>query len=307
MRDISLLMACAYKEKIVIPGFNIRHLSMVKPIVSALIDTESFGLIEVARLECEKFNAGSFAAVRDTYEKCKDERFTGLHLDHIPVIDEDRKSVDYLAIIREAIDLGYESVMVDGSRLSLEENIAATRQVVELAHAANVPVEGELGSVVGHEQGPMPPYEELFASKQGFTDLQEAGRFVKETNVDWLSVAFGSVHGAISAARKNEKKIEARLDIEHLRKLQSVAPIPMVLHGGSGIQHKYVEQAIKNGISKINIGTNLWQVYEKFSDKSADDALEAIYNQVCYIVKEELKIAGMAGRLVDLSQINSGE
>ena len=87
-----------------------------------------------------------------------------LHLDHVPVIDEDNQRVDYLPIFQEAIDVGYESVMIDGSRLPLDENIAATRQVVELAHAAGVPVEAELGAVLGHEDGPLPSYEELFAS-----------------------------------------------------------------------------------------------------------------------------------------------
>ena len=307
MRDVSLLMARAYQEQIVIPGFNIPYLPMMAPVVSALRDTESFGLIEVARLEWEKFSAGSLAAIRDTYEKCKDERFTRLHLDHVPVIDEDHKLLDYQAIIREAIDLGYESVMIDGSRLSLEENIAATKAVVELAHPENMPVEGELGAVVGHENGPMPSYERLFTSKQGFTDLEELRKFVKETNVDWLSVAFGSVHGAISDAKRDEKKIEARLDIEHLRKLQNVAHIPMVLHGGSGIQRKYVREAIKNGISKINIGTILRQVYEKSLKNSAEDAIQATYDEVCYIVKEELGIAGKAGKLTNYCEVDSGE
>ena len=252
MSDVSLLMTRAYKEQMVIPGFNIPHLPMMEPVVSALRDTESFGLIEVARLEWEKFGARSLADIRDTYEKCKDERFTRLHLDHVPVIDEDHKHLDYQAIIREAIDLGYDSVMVDGSRLSLEDNIAATRWVVELAHPEKIPVEGELGAVIGHEDGPMPPYEQLFISKQGFTDLEEAGNFVKETDVDWLSVAFGSIHGAISAGKRDKKKIEARLDIEHLRKLQNVAHIPMVLHGGSGIKRNSVQEAIKTRISQIN-------------------------------------------------------
>lgn len=294
MSDVSALMINAFKEGIVIPGLNIPHLPMMEPVVSALRDTESFGLIEVARLEWEKFNAKSLEAVRETYEKCKDDRFTRLHLDHVPVIDEDQKQVDYLAIIGEAISLGYESVMVDGSRLSFEDNVAATRAVVELAHSHNVPVEGELGAVAGHEDGPMPPYEELFESGQGFTAVEEARKFAKETKVDWLSVAFGNIHGAVSEAKKSEKKIEARLNIEHLKKLQQAASIPMVLHGGSGIQRKYVREAIINGISKINIGTVVRQVYEKALEESAEKARQAVYDQVCHIVTEELKIAGKA-------------
>jgi fructose-bisphosphate aldolase, class II len=205
MLNTTELMLRAYENKTVIPAFNIPYLQMMEPIIEALRDTNTFGLIEVARLEWIKFNSESITAVRNAYEKNKDANFTRLHLDHIPVVDEDNKRVDYIRIIKEVIDLGFESVMVDGSRLSLEENIAATKKVVELAHLNNIPAEAELGSVVGHEDGPVPSYEELFESGYGFTDIKEANRFVKETNVDWLSVAFGNIHGAISKAKKVEK------------------------------------------------------------------------------------------------------
>ena len=303
MNDISALMLRAYQKKIVIPAFNIPYLPMMEPVIAALRYTKTFGLIEVARLEWEKFSSKSMKAIRDTYEKCKDERFTRLHLDHIPVIDEDHELVDYLSIIKEAIELGYESVMVDGSRLPLEENIVATRSVVELAHSCNIPVEAELGAVVGHEDGPMSSYEELFESGQGFTDIQEASKFAKETNVDWLSIAFGNVHGAISKAKQSEKKIAARLDIEHLKKLQNVVSIPMVLHGGSGIQQQYILEAIENGITKINIGTTIRQAYETHMNESAEKAYQAVYDSVCGLVINELYAAGKADKITDLSKI----
>ena len=135
-------MLNARRAGTVIPAFNIPYLPMMAPIVAALRDTEAFGLITVARLEWIKFESRSPRAIYEEYQRVKDERFTRLHLDHVPAIDEDDMRVDYEAVIREAIELGYESVMVDGSRLSLEDNIQATRQVAELAHAAGVPVEG---------------------------------------------------------------------------------------------------------------------------------------------------------------------
>ena len=156
MLSVSSIMLRALEYKIVIPAFNVPYPGVMEPIVEALRDTESFGLIEVARPEWEKFGAKSLEVIREVYEQCKDERFTRVHLDHTPVIDEDNKSVDYLEIIRRAISVGYDSVMVDGSRLSLEENIAATRSVVDIAHDAGIPVEAELGAVVGHEEGPRP-------------------------------------------------------------------------------------------------------------------------------------------------------
>jgi fructose-bisphosphate aldolase, class II len=297
MSDVASLMKKAYELKTIIPGFNIPYLPMMEPIIAALRDTESFALIEVARLEFIKFDAGSLETIRELYEKHKDVRHTRLHLDHVPVIDEDKLRVDYMPIMKEAIDLGYESVMIDGSRLSLDENIASTREVCELAHSHNVPVEGELGAIAGHEKGPMPPYEELFASGQGFTDVEEAKRFAKETEVDWLSVATGNIHGAISLAKRNEKKEEARLNIEHFKKLQQAVPMPMVLHGGSGIKREYILEAIKNGITKINICNVVRQAHILNVEESPDKARQAVYDQVCQIINEELQIAGNANKL----------
>src|SRR3972149_1607715 len=126
-------MRDAWKAGIVIPAFNIPYLPVMEAVVRALRDTQCFGLITVARPEWEKFEAGSLRSIYDEYQKFKDEKYTRLHLDHVPVIDEDNKLVDYCKIISEALDMGYESVMVDGSRLPLNENIAATRKVADMA------------------------------------------------------------------------------------------------------------------------------------------------------------------------------
>ena len=211
---------------------------MMKPVVEALKNTGSFGLITAARLEWVKFETGSPKALREEYEKYKDVRYTRLHLDHVPVVDEDGLRVDYMEIIERALGLGYESVMIDGSRLPLEENIRCTAEVVKAAHAADVPVEAELGAVMGHESGPPPPYDELFATGAGFTDPLEAKRFVELTGTDWLSVAIGNIHGAISASARRLDKISARLNIEHLARIRNAAEVPLVLHGGSGYSQK---------------------------------------------------------------------
>jgi len=215
-----------------------------------------------------------------------------LHLDHVPVIDEDSLSVDYEAIIREAIQLGYQSVMVDGSRLPLEENIQATKKIARLAHAAGIALEGELGAVLGHEAGPLPPYEELFASGKGFTVVEEARRFVQETGVDWLSVAVGNVHGAISALARHNKKVEARLNLEHLQRIYEAVQIPLVLHGGSGISREYILQAIQRGIAKINIATAIRQPYESALPQSPQLARKSVYHATVQVLTEELKLQG---------------
>lgn len=287
----------ALRKGIVVPGFNIPYLPMMEPVVRALADTNTVGLIMVARLEWIKFQSKSTKAIRDEYRKVKNEKVTRLHLDHIPVIDEDNLRVHYRDVIAEALDLGYESVMIDGSRLSLEENINVTREITELARPYGVPVEAELGAVLGHEAGPLPPYEELFASGKGFTSPEEAKRFVAETNVDWLSVAVGNIHGAVSKAKKDDRKVEARLNIEHLKRIYHDVNVPLVLHGGTGIRKEYIMQSIRSGIAKINIATAIRQPYEKWMNESVSKAQDAVYDEMLRIVHEELEIAGSAERI----------
>ena len=292
--SISEIMNSAWQKGIVIPGFNIPYLPMMEPVVRALADTGTFGLIMVARLEWIKFRSGSIKAIRDEYEKTKDIRFTRLHLDHVPVIDEDRKLVDFEKDISHAIELGYDSVMIDGSRLSLADNIKCTKKITAIAHASGIPVEAELGAVMGHEAGPLPPYEELFSTGKGFTSPSEARQFVDETGADWLSVAIGNVHGAISDSTRTEKKIEARLAIPHLEKISKSVHIPLVLHGGTGIGKEYLLQSFRNGIAKINIATAIRQPYEKLMNGSVKTAQEAVYREMLEIITNQLEIAGSA-------------
>ena len=160
-------MLNAQRARIAIPAFNTPYLPMMEAVVAALRDSDTFGLITVARLEWIKFEAQSLQAIRAEYERVKDERFTRLHLDHVPVIDEDNLKVDYEAVIQEAIQFGYGSVMVDGSRLPLEENIQATGKITRMAHAAGIPVEGELGAVLGHEAGPSLPMRSSLPAGKG--------------------------------------------------------------------------------------------------------------------------------------------
>jgi fructose-bisphosphate aldolase class II len=223
-----------------------------------------------------------------------------IHLDHVPVIDEDNLEVDYLSIIREAIQLGYQSVMVDGSRLDLQGNIEATRRVAEMAHEAGVPCEAELGAVMGHEAGPPPPYEELFESGMGFTDVKEAERFVQETDCDWLSVAVGSIHGAVSGALKDMKKVEARLNLEHLEKLHEVTGRPLVLHGGSGVKQEYLLAAIKKGITKVNVGTEIRQSYESTLRESGSVAAaqDTVYERTAWLIRDYFGLAGTRSQVV---------
>ena len=297
MSDSAQIVKNAVAAGVAIPSLNVPYLPMLKPLVQAVTDLDSFAFIAVARLEWIKFESGSLQAVREGYLKWHNPRHIRLHLDHVPVIDEDELLVDFLPIIAESIDLGYDSVMVDGSRLDLDENIRTSRQVADVAHAAGIPCEAELGAVLGHGSEEMPPYEELFASGKGFTDVDEARRFASESGCDWISVAIGNIHGAIAAGIKDQKKPAAKLNLEHIDKLREATGLPMVIHGGSGIERDYVLEGFKRGVAKINICLENRQTYEKALLESGDvaKAQQAVYDRACPLLGDYYQFGGIRG------------
>ena len=300
MSKTDAIIRRAAEKGLVVPAFNAPYLPMVEPIVRAIVDQDCFALVETARPEWIKFEAHSAAAVMKEYQKWAQPDYMAIHLDHVPVIDEDLQRVDYVEIIQEALDMGFESVMVDGSRLPLEENIAATREIVERAQKKGVPVEAELGAVMGHEAGPLPPYEELFASGKGFTDVEEARRFARESGCSWLSVAVGNIHGAISGAARDQRKVEARLNLDRLAQLRAATNLPLVLHGGSGINRDNVLAAIKQGIAKINIGAEIRLAYEEAlrASGSVAKAQDACYDRTTWVIRDYFGISGDRMQLV---------
>jgi ketose-bisphosphate aldolase len=174
-----------------------------------------------------------------------------LHLDH-------GNSYELAA---RCIDAGYTSVMIDGSKLPFTENSAVTRRVVDLAHAAGVSVEGELGHVGQNSDS---AGEDASAT---FTRPEDAARFVEETNVDALAVAVGTAHGFYKGA--------VQLDFQRLKDISNKIPnTPLVLHGGSGVSADLLRQSIACGIRKINFGTELKNAFTqavKSSLASSDD------------------------------------
>ena len=120
--------------------------------------------------------------------------------------------------------------------------------------------------------------------------------------MDWLSVALGNIHGAISGLAKSQKKLEARLNIDHLQKLGQVTNVPLVLHGGSGIQKDYMMRAVKQGISKINIGTTTRQAFEGLREESMAKALQKVYEVTVGLVTEELESAGSAATVLGTAE-----
>jgi len=280
------LMDNARKNDRVIPSFNISYLPMMEPVVRACRAANSFGQIAISRADWVQFEAGSLRAAYEEYQKHKDPQFVTIHLDHVPVF-EDGESIDYESVIGEALELGYESVMIDGSMLDLEENIAVTQKITSMAHAVGVPVEAEVGAVVGYNGIPM-PYEELFSSRMGFTDIAQARQMVAETSTDWLSVAVGNIHGALTDTKRNIKKVTARLDIDHLECIYKAVGIPLVLHGGSGISRNYIMDGVQKGIAKINIATAIRQPYEAGRKDSIETAQQRVYQAAYQVLVEDL-------------------
>ncbi|MCF7928338.1 MAG: class II fructose-bisphosphate aldolase [Spirochaetales bacterium] len=299
--SVAAILAAANRVGVTVPALNAAHLGIIKPSIEAARDAGAFVLIEVSRVDWEKFGARSIAEVYHTYSKWEDRSICRLHLDHVPVLDEDDNDIDYMSIIQEAVDLGYPSVMIDGSRLPLEDNIEATRRVTDYCHRKGVTVEAELGAVLGHENKELPPYEELFRSGKGFTDVEEARQFVNQARCDYLSVAVGNVHGAISQAKRTEKKAETKLNIDHLRKLREATGIPLVLHGGSGVMQEYLVEAAKNGIAKVNIGTNLRQAWELPIENGAETAAaeKSVYDFVRDLLENYFRVGGTAEQLLN--------
>ncbi|MGD9563306.1 MAG: ketose-bisphosphate aldolase [Pyrinomonadaceae bacterium] len=176
-------------------------------------------------------------------------RPVALHLDHGGSFE----------LAERCIEAGYSSVMIDGSKLPFEENIRLTRSVVEIAHAAGVSVEGELGHVTQNDDNAN--------ISDFFTKPEDARAFVEQTGVDALAVAIGTAHGFY--------KGEVNLDFGRLREIRdAVGETALVLHGGSGVPDELMQEAIRNGIAKINFGTELKNAFTlavKESLLSSDD------------------------------------
>ena len=154
-----------------------------------------------------------------------------VHLDHSKSIDD----------IKRAIASGYTSVMYDGSQLTLEENIRDTKAVVDLAHPQGVSVEAEIGSV-GYS-------DPSIIAKAEYTEPDQAVLFAKETKVDALAVAIGTVH--------RMQIQEAKIDFELLKEIRSKVDVPLVIHGSSGVKNEDVIQMCELGVNKMNFGTSL--------------------------------------------------
>ena len=229
----------AKNNKKCIAHFNINNLEWTKYILEKCDELNKPVILGVSE-GAIKYMGGYNVVSHLVYSLVKDLNINidvCLHLDHGSSIESCKK----------AIDAGFSSVMIDASKYSLDENINITQEVVKYAHDKNVTVEAEVGHIGGVEDG--------IASGVLVASLDDCIKFVKETKVDMLAPAIGSVHGVY--------KEEPNLDYDLLTSLKNNINIPLVLHGGSGIPDEKIIKAIKLGVSKININTELQQAWHE--------------------------------------------
>ena len=187
----------------------------------------------------------------------------------------------------EALKLGFTSVMFDGSAGNPEENIAATREMVRIAHAMGASVEGEIGHV-----GEASSNDQAVTDR--YTTVLEAETFLQETGVDALAVAIGTAHGAY--------KMKPQLDLNRLSEIRQAVPVPLVLHGGSGLSDDDFRNTVARGIAKINIFTDLCQAGETAAKRATEDGLSyldmrsARVKAIQEAVETKIKLFGSAGK-----------
>lgn len=175
------------------------------------------------------------------------------HLDHSPIAD----------LCIQAVDAGYPSVMIDGSRLSLDDNIAITKEVVDYAHKKGVIVEGEIGKIKGKGS------EGEFSGGAFLAEVDDAVALAEKSGLDSMAVGIGTAHGFYTE--------EPKLHFDRLAEIASAVNVPLVLHGGTGIPDADIQKAITMGITKVNVGTAIHTTYMTSLKKELDKAEDHPY------------------------------
>jgi fructose-bisphosphate aldolase class II len=249
------LLIPASQKGYAVGAFNIQNLESLQAVVEAAIEEKSPVIVALTPSSIKYGGLAYLTKIVKTAAESSPIAMS-LHLDH---------GKDF-EIISKCIEAGFTSVMIDGSFLKIEENIALTRRVVDLAQPKGVSVEAELGRLAGIEESTVEEREAVL------TDPDAAKEFVEQTNVDALAIAIGTSHGAYKF------KGAAKLDFERLKNIREKVKVPLVLHGASsvpkwiiekatkygaelagakGIPEEHIKKAISLGISKINIDTDL--------------------------------------------------
>ena len=234
------LLADAVSHRYAVGAFNCENLEMAMAIVAAGEACRAPLIIQTTPSTVNYASVGLFAAmVRELAENAKIP--VALHLDHGSSYE----------LCEAALDAGYSSVMIDGSKESLEDNIAFTKRVVSIASEKGIPVEAELGTVGGKE-------DSTFSSGTAYTDPDDALRFVRETGCSSLAVGIGTAHGIYKGTPVLDT---GRLSLIKDKLVAAGRDLPLVLHGASGLSEEAIRECIARGIAKVNFATELRQAY----------------------------------------------
>lgn len=265
-------------------AFNITNLESVLGVARAAVKANSPAIIQVSESAIEYMGLKPITHIVSTVAKNVAARVPiALHLDHGSSFDS----------VFECINAGFTSVHIDASKLPLDENISLTKQVVKVAHAKHVWVQGEVGPMMGGHgdiRGRL--------KKIPLADLDEVVKFVKDTKVDTIAAAVGTAHGVY----ENEDII-----FSLLKAIKKSLNMPFVLHGGSGVPHAKVRRAIREGVNIINIGTDLKTAFcatliktcaANSEETDPRNLLKPTIKSIEKVVYEKMKLFGSAGRYI---------
>jgi tagatose 1,6-diphosphate aldolase GatY/KbaY len=262
-----------------IGAFNVYNLEGVRAVVAAAEEEYSPAILQLhpasLRHGGKLLVEMCLAAARHTHVPMS------VHLDHSTSGDD----------IRTALETGLLSIMADGSEMDYDENVAFTGGVAALVHGKKGTVEAELGRLTGTEDDLTIP--ETLAK---FTDPEQAADFVKRTGIDALAVCIGNVHGRYHT--------EPRLDFERLKAIREGVPVPLVLHGASGLPEAMIRHSIALGVRKFNVNTEVRQAYlatlkELLDSPRTPDLVELMQSAVeamKAVVIEKIRLFGSSGR-----------
>lgn len=226
-------------NKYAVPHFNINNLEWTRYILEECNRLKSPVILGVSEGAIRYMGGYKVVAnlVKNLDEELNIQIPVAIHLDHGSSVESCKK----------AVDAGFTSVMIDASKYSLEENIDMTKQVVEYARIKNITIEAEIGHIGGSEDN--------MSSEIAYAKVDDAVKLYNETKIDFLAPALGSVHGLY--------KGEPCLDFDKMKEISEKTNIPLVLHGGTGIDDEKLKKAIASGICKVNINTELQIAWTK--------------------------------------------
>jgi fructose-bisphosphate aldolase class II len=271
--NLKEILEIAKKKQNAVGMFNATGLDSIQAVVAAAEELNAPVILAHAEVH-NVYNDIALVAPVMLSEAGRAKVPVCVHLDH---------GVTFEMIYR-ALRLGFTSVMYDASHLSYEENLAGTRQVVSAAHAMGVSVEAELGRLVSGEGGPHGGA--ALNPKDYYTDPAQAAEFVRETKIDALAIAFGTNHGFY--------KSQPVLDFDVIKKSKkAVNGLPLVMHGGSGVNDAQVKEAVKSGIRKIN--------YYSYMSKAGYDAAKKLTEQNSTAYYHDLAFAAMKAMKEDVA------